>query len=113
MTREKYESLPLATLRELAKARKMKGISTLKKGDLIEAMLAQDDKEKQEEANAQAKEEVKEKKEGTDIEQLDSGRTANGILEVLPDGYGLSGAKTIFRVKMMYMCHHLRSGASI
>jgi len=86
MTREKYESLPLATLRELAKARKMKGISTLKKGDLIEAMLAQDDK--QEEANAQAKEEVKEKKEGTDIEQLDSGRTANGILEVLPDGYG-------------------------
>lgn len=36
MTREKYESLPLATLRELAKARKMKGISTLKKGDLIE-----------------------------------------------------------------------------
>ena len=68
MTREKYESLPLATLRELAKARKMKGISTLKKGDLIEAMLAQDDKEKQEEANAQAKEEVKEKKEGTDIE---------------------------------------------
>ena len=60
MTREKYESLPLATLRELAKARKMKGISTLKKGDLIEAMLAQDDKEKQEEANAQAKEEVKE-----------------------------------------------------
>ncbi len=89
MTREKYESLPLATLRELAKARKMKGISTLKKGDLIEAMLAQDDKEKQEEANAQAKEEVKEKKEKkTDIEQLDSGRTANGILEVLPDGYG-------------------------
>ena len=59
MTREKYESLPLATLRELAKARKMKGISTLKKGDLIEAMLAQDDKEKQE-SQRTAKEEVKE-----------------------------------------------------
>ena len=43
MTREKYESLPLATLRELAKARKMKGISTLKKGELIEAMLTQDE----------------------------------------------------------------------
>ena len=26
MTREKYESLPLATLKELAKARKMKGV---------------------------------------------------------------------------------------
>ena len=26
MTREKYESLPLATLKELAKARKMRGV---------------------------------------------------------------------------------------
>ena len=45
MTREKYESLPLATLKELAKARKMKGVSTLKKSDLIDAMLALDEKE--------------------------------------------------------------------
>ena len=36
--REKYESLPLATLRDLAKAREMTGISTLKKAELIEAM---------------------------------------------------------------------------
>ena len=42
MTREKYESLPLATLKELAKARKMKGVSTLKKADLIEAMISLD-----------------------------------------------------------------------
>ena len=92
MTREKYESLPLATLKDLAKARKMKGISAMKKAELIEAMLAQDEKEKQEVAREEAKEEVKEelkeKKDGTDIEQLDSGKTANGILEVLPDGYG-------------------------
>ena len=92
MTREKYESLPLATLKELAKARKMKGISGMKKRDLIEAMLALDEKEKQKEASEEAKEEVKEemkeKKEETDIEQLDSGHTANGILEVLQDGYG-------------------------
>ena len=40
MTREKYESLPLATLKELAKARNMKGISTMKKSDLIDAMLS-------------------------------------------------------------------------
>ena len=39
MTREKYESLPLATLKELAKARNMKGISTMKKSDLIELMI--------------------------------------------------------------------------
>jgi transcription termination factor Rho len=92
MTREKYESLPLATLKDLAKARKMKGVSAMKKGELIDTMLAQDEKEHMDEARAEAKEEVKEelkeKKEGTDIEQLDSGNAANGILEVLPDGYG-------------------------
>lgn len=92
MTREKYESLPLTTLKELAKARNMKGISTMKKGDLIDAMLAQDERDSQEAAQEEAKEEVreemKEKKEPTDIEQLDSGKTANGILEVLPDGFG-------------------------
>ena len=92
MTREKYESLPLATLKELAKARNMKGISTMKKSDLIDAMLSQDVADKQEAANTEAKEEIKEelkeKKETTDIEQLDSGKAANGILEVLPDGYG-------------------------
>ena len=92
MTREKYESLPLATLKELAKARKMKGISTLKKSDLIDAMLALDEQEEQKEAATEAKEEVKEelkeKKAETDIEQLDSGHTANGILEVMQDGFG-------------------------
>ena len=92
MTREKYESLPLATLKELAKSRNMKGISTMKKSDLVDAMLSQDVADKQEAANTEAKEEIKEelkeKKETTDIEQLDSGKTANGILEVLPDGYG-------------------------
>ena len=46
MTREKYESLPLATLKDLAKARKMKRISALKKSDLIDAMLALDEREK-------------------------------------------------------------------
>ena len=92
MTREKYESLPLATLKELAKARKMRGISGMKKGELIEAMLSLDEQERQKAASAEAKEEVKEemreKKEETDIEMLDSGHAANGILEVLQDGYG-------------------------
>lgn len=92
MTREKYESLPLTTLRELAKARKMKGISGMKKGELIDAMLALDEEENCREAKIEAKEEIKEeikdKKEETDIEKLDSGNSANGILEVLQDGYG-------------------------
>ena len=34
MTREQYESLPLAELKEIAKARGMKGTSAMKKGDL-------------------------------------------------------------------------------
>lgn len=83
--REKYESLPLATLRDLAKARHLKGVSTMKKADIIELMLEEDEKD-----NTKAvREEVKNEKSGTaDIEQLDSGIVANGILEILPDGYG-------------------------
>ena len=75
--REKYESLPLATLRDLAKAREMSGISTLKKAELVEAMLEQDEKDK-----------LKTEKAALDIEQLDSGEVAHGILEVMGDGFG-------------------------
>lgn len=87
--REKYESLPLATLKELAKARGLKGISTVKKAELIEIMLQEDEKEKK-----TNKETVKEMSANTgdkelhDIDKLDSGIVANGILEVMPDGYG-------------------------
>ncbi len=41
--REKYESLALSELREIAKARGLKGISALKKADLIEHMLEADE----------------------------------------------------------------------
>ncbi len=83
--REKYESLSLTVLRDLAKARELKGISTMKKADIIELMLLEDEKDKTKEV----REEVKNEKAGTiDIEQLDSGISAHGILEVLPDGYG-------------------------
>lgn len=87
--REKYESLPLSTLKDLAKARGLKGISTMKKAELVERMLEEDEKEKQ-----ASREQVKEMsantgdKEVHDIDRLDSGITACGILEVLPDGYG-------------------------
>lgn len=47
MTREKYASLPLSTLKALAKSRNMKGISTLRKEALIERMLEEDQKENQ------------------------------------------------------------------
>ena len=87
--REKYESLPLTTLKELAKARGIKGISTAKKSEIIELMLQKDEEEKQ-----STKETVKEMsantgdKEVHDIDKLDSGIVVSGILEVLPDGYG-------------------------
>lgn len=83
--REKYESLSLAALRDIAKARKLKGVSTMKKSELIELILEQDEKDKAKEV----KEEIKNEKAGVaDIEQLDSGMVAHGIIEVLPDGYG-------------------------
>lgn len=44
--REKYESLALAELKEIAKARGMKGISGMKKSDLIQMMLQEDEKDK-------------------------------------------------------------------
>lgn len=43
--REKYESLSLAVLKELAKARGLKAVSALRKPELIERMLQEDEKE--------------------------------------------------------------------
>ena len=48
--REKYESLALAQLKELAKVRGLKGTSTMKKSEIVEAMLAEDERLKKEEA---------------------------------------------------------------
>ena len=142
--REKYETLSLAVLRELAKARGLRGISGLKKSDLIDRMVTEDEKlkeqnshteaaletakpqteqphigaqpEKQEQADTrmegrtdrqerpearadrqeaqnagremrQRRQENENNKEDINSE-LDSGVTADGILEVMPDGYG-------------------------
>ena len=143
--REKYESLSLVVLRDLAKARGLKNISSMKKSDLVNRMLEEDARKPKETESMQTQEErgertkAKENTErsrehvqskeysrkrteyvprerGTDAERqskekteepvetqenqsasgtaddtmmsLDSGITANGILEVMPDGYG-------------------------
>ena len=44
--REKYESLSLVVLKDLAKARGIKITSGMKKADVVEAMLAKDEEEK-------------------------------------------------------------------
>ena len=107
--REKYESLSLATLKDLAKARGLKGVSALRKPELIERMLHEDELE----GETKKQEAVREKPQQSEVEgngeripqynktpertqyhapaeavQLDSGERADGILEVLPDGYG-------------------------
>ncbi len=93
--REKYESLALADLRAIAKTRGIKGTTGLKKAELVELMLAEDEKDKAAgkdvapkpvlRSPGEAKEEKQEEKFPT---ELDSGITANGILEVMPDGFG-------------------------
>lgn len=88
--REKYESLSVMALRDLAKKRGLKGISTLKKSQLVEAMLEEDERDKEKaEVRPVVKESYKtEEKIPADTAQLDSGQKADGILEVMPDGYG-------------------------
>ena len=114
--REKYESLGLTDLRAIAKHRGIRGTSTMRKSEVIEAMLALDEQEKkaQEEENtvekkaceAEANKQVDAEEKETDRVQestveyskdtrersiptnLDSGMEAHGILEVLSDGFG-------------------------
>lgn len=52
--REKYESLSVTVLRDLAKSRGIKGTSTMKKADLVEAMLAEDAKKEKEKEKEKA-----------------------------------------------------------
>lgn len=53
--REKYESLALVQLKELAKVRGLKGTSTMKKAEIVEAMLAEDERLKKLEQEEAAK----------------------------------------------------------
>ena len=64
MTREQYESLPLAELKEIAKARELKKTSGMKKGELIDLML-----EKDEEMRIQKEREAAGKKERTEYRE--------------------------------------------
>ena len=114
MTREQYESLSAVALKGIAKSRGLKNISALKKSEVIELMLKEDEKEEeakkvkqerdrkeeaghggasqtspqQHKGERHGQEERQEEKMSGELAQLDSGIVASGILEVMPDGYG-------------------------
>jgi transcription termination factor Rho len=99
-----YDSMTLVNLREIAKEKGLKNITTLKKSELIEALLKVTlevepvQTEKQEMKAAETTEQIsitgrEERRPSSsssqsEMDQLDSGETKIGILEVLPDGYG-------------------------
>ena len=75
--REKYESLSLAVLKDLAKTRGLKGVSALKKADLIERMLQEDEKEVAvEKAKAAEEKATEEKKTEEKTESKDNAEEA-------------------------------------
>ena len=96
--REKLESLPLGEVREIARGLGIKRVTNIRKGELIDMILElkreSDERNKEDSKNVSnnnqtnvkphAKEELTPEK----TEQLDSGIVADGILEVMPDGYG-------------------------
>ncbi len=90
--RQKYETLPLATLKDLAKGRKIR-VTGKKKAELIELMLEKDREETEAGNPPQVKslvprENEKEKMASQFSADLDSGEIARGILEIMPDGFG-------------------------
>lgn len=93
--KEKLQTLPLTTLREIAKDKNIKGTSTMKKAELIEALLALPENESGNVRNDRSdKHTVKTGtsddtvKQEYDPELVDTSSEANGILEVLAEGYG-------------------------
>lgn len=135
MTREQYESLPLSELKEIAKARGMRGTSAMKKGELIMLMLEKDEESRpqktaekaqsaaqtertvQSERSAQTERTAQQEKPAQDMAQLDSGQVAHGILEVLADGYGfirsanyLPGENDIYINPAMIRKYNLKTG---
>lgn len=102
--RDKYNSLPLAELRAVAKARGLSKISTLKKSELVQVMLDEDEKDKErkikseEAAHTELKEESVTERENaanrvhkpapTLTNPETEGRKVKGILEICFEGFG-------------------------
>jgi len=105
--RAKYESLALVQLKELAKIRGIKGASVMKKAELVEAMLLEDEKDKDKAANADsikmevvkaksvreesAKEEPEAEGEKPAQEITEKKQNRNGKIYALNDSHGAIG----------------------
>lgn len=97
---EKYNTLKLTELREIAKAAGVKNTSAMRKPEIVEILCKLEEMQKTSEIqkNTTIKELSSEHhKDKVDLrptdnvkmmEELDSGDIANGILEVMPDGFG-------------------------
>ena len=102
-----YKNMTLLQLRSLAREKGLRGISTLKKHELAELLMSQETVSEQEEHTEHHtavhvadrgrssrpehnRSEAGEEDGGmkSELEVLDSGVKANGILEVMPDGFG-------------------------
>ncbi|NLZ80202.1 MAG: transcription termination factor Rho [Clostridiales bacterium] len=87
--KENYEKMSLVDLRNEAKEKGLKNITTLRKSELIDRLLKEKEssqekpQEEKPQENSRPSKLVKE-----NVAQLDSGVTANGILEVMTDGFG-------------------------
>jgi transcription termination factor Rho len=110
-----YEDLSLLELREIAKEREIKNVSKLKKQELIE-VLTNSEIEKVEESK-EIKAQPGREPDGSYKPNNENDQIAEGILEVMPDGYGflrgdnyLSTTKDIYISPVQIRRFHLDTG---
>ena len=113
-----YEDMSLLELREMAKEKELKNVSKMKKQELIDALkeVIGDEKNDEEQIKPIANKEV----EGSYKPNNENDEIAEGILEVMPDGYGflrgdnyLSTSKDVYVSPVQIRRFHLDTGDRI
>ncbi len=113
-----YEDMSLLELREMAKEKELKNVSKMKKQELIDALkeVINDEKNDEEQIKPIANKEV----EGSYKPNNENDEIAEGILEVMPDGYGflrgdnyLSTSKDVYVSPVQIRRFHLDTGDRI
>ena len=113
-----YEDMSLLELREMAKEKELKNVSKMKKQELIDALkeVIGNEKNDEEQIKSIANKEV----EGSYKPNNENDEIAEGILEVMPDGYGflrgdnyLSTSKDVYVSPVQIRRFHLDTGDRI